>query len=256
MVWLTHCCTARLGKAAATLTAKSMAGFVDESAHWWGSKRGYVGVCTANVLLTNLFKLVTDNGAFTDVLSMLSSIGVWLLSDYISKRVDRKVVECRIVIQPDQNTDALLLQEQSAFTGSIYFRKSPPIIIADAVCHHKGQLVAVQCVERLPGSRAGCTGRCDRSAGAGPSMHSVQLCPAVLQGLPRSADPQDCSRPVGTRADSSGQKPAGKGPRETWGCPAWHPTCKLHQVKSARGHKGLVCLALHSQVVPVVLSTS
>ena len=83
-------------------------------------------------------------------------------------------------------------------------------VCRDTVCHRKRQLLALQCVERLPGGGAGCTGRCDCSAGAGPSVHSIQLCTAVLQRLSRSADPQDCSWPVGTRADSSSQKPAGK----------------------------------------------
>lgn len=42
----------------------------------------------------------------------------------IIKRVDRKMAECRVVIQIDQKTECLLLQIKDAFGGSVYFRKS------------------------------------------------------------------------------------------------------------------------------------
>nr|ABX82568.1 putative site-specific DNA endonuclease [Trebouxia aggregata] len=42
----------------------------------------------------------------------------------IIKRIQRKMPECRVVIQIDQKTDTLLLQIKNAFGGSVYFRKS------------------------------------------------------------------------------------------------------------------------------------
>ena len=40
-------------------------------------------------------------------------------------------------------------------------------------------------------------------------MHSVQLSPAVLQGLSRLANPQDSSWPLATGPESAGQKSSG-----------------------------------------------
>jgi hypothetical protein len=51
-------------------------------------------------------------------------MGCGLFQIKIIKRVDRKMAECRVVIQIDQKTECLLLQIKNAFGGSVYFRKS------------------------------------------------------------------------------------------------------------------------------------
>lgn len=60
VIWLTHCCTARSGKAAATLMANSAAGLVNE--HTGGIASGAtLGSAQQLYCCQNVFKLVTDN---------------------------------------------------------------------------------------------------------------------------------------------------------------------------------------------------
>ena len=51
-------------------------------------------------------------------------MGLGLFQIKIIKRIDRKMAECRVVIQIDQKTECLLLQIKNAFGGNVYFRKS------------------------------------------------------------------------------------------------------------------------------------
>lgn len=70
-------------------------------------------------------------------------------------------------------------------------------------------MLMLQRAERLSRGGASSAGRCDSSAGARSRMHSLQLSPAVLQGLSRLANPQDSSWPVAKGPESAGQKSTG-----------------------------------------------